>query len=492
MKILLTNGTQTEEIYRVKSINPMTDERPGVWTTESVDTKKAALSNRLVPSVYAGISSRIQAMADLPFTIYSVNGDKELDSSDNYKNVVGFLPYPSRTFALTEASLTTSGRAYWFKGTGSRTGKVKELKYWIPSSVTLDSDAAKKGEVKFRRQGVSDLFAGEQVLHTWLIDPDVELGPPLVWPLESAIVAAEANGAISKWVADYMRRGAIKAMLLMVEGMPPETEANKMEAWFNKFMSGARGLTWKIFNATGVKPTIVGDGLEALRDLSITKELRYEIHQALGTRHLLEDENLATANARERQFYTITIVPDARAIQYSWNEQVLHPMGYHLEFEPERLEIFQEDEGAQAQVFLDMVKGLSEYMTVEAAFQIASEKLDYIFSDKQMAIIKKGVLDKQAKKPDSTQPVEVVEPTPPEVVKAIVELDRWEAKVKAAGKMVTWHAVNISPELVKEIKSGSVTFEQARAMINPVTVTPAMEYKSDILTLAEAINKAVG
>ena len=84
------------------------------------------------------------------------------------------------------------------------------------------------------------------------------------------------------------------------------------------------------------------------------------------------------------------------------------------------------------------------------------------------------------------------EPTPPEVVKAIVELDRWEAKVKAAGKMVTWHAVNISPELVKEIKSGSVTFEQARVMINPVTITPVMEYKSDILTLAEAINKAVG
>ena len=88
MKILLTNGTQTEEIYRVKSINPMTDERPGVWTTESVDAKKAALSNRLVPSVYAGISSRIQAMSDLPFTIYSVKGDKELDTSDNYQPCV--------------------------------------------------------------------------------------------------------------------------------------------------------------------------------------------------------------------------------------------------------------------------------------------------------------------------------------------------------------------------------------------------------------------
>jgi len=481
-KYILTDGT--------KSINPMTDDRPGVWSPDPTDTKRAALSNRLVPSVFAGITSRTQAMADLPFTIYKNKGDKEVDNSDNYKNVLGFLPYPSRTFALTEAALVTSGRAYWYKGTGARTGQVKELQYWIPSSVMLDNDNAKKNIIKFHRQGVTELFDGTQVLHTWLLDPDVELGPPLVWPLESAIVAAEANGAISKWVADYMRRGAIKAMMLMVDGMPPKEEAEKMESWFNKFMTGARGLTWKIFNAAGVKPTIVGDGLEALRDLSITKELRYEIHQALGTRHLLEDENLATAVARERQFYTITIVPDARAVQYSWNEQILHSMGYHLEFEPERLEIFQEDEGAQAQVFLDMVKGLSEYMSVDAAFQIASEKLDYLFSDEQLLIIKKGVEDKKANKTPAPE-VQPVETIPPEVVKALVELDKWEDKVTKAGKMVTWHAVDLPAELCKDIKGGVITFAQARARLNPVTVTPEPEYKSEILVLAEAINKAV-
>jgi len=224
--------------------------------------------------------------------------------------------------------------------------------------------------------------------------------------------------------------------------------------------------------------------------LSITKELRYEIHQALGTRHLLEDENLATAVARERQFYTITIVPDARAVQYSWNEQILHSMGYHLEFEPERLEIFQEDEGAQAQVFLDMVKGLSEYMSVDAAFQIASEKLDYLFSDEQLLIIKKGVEDKKANKTPAPE-VQPVETIPPEVVKALVELDKWEDKVTKAGKMVTWHAVDLPADLCKDIKGGVITFAQARAGLNPVTVTPEPEYKSEILVLAEAINKAV-
>ncbi len=185
----------------------------------------------------------------------------------------------------------------------------------------------------------------------------------------------------------------------MVDGAPPPGEAERIEKWFNRFMTGARGLMWRVFNGEGVKPVIVGDGLEALKDLSINKELRYEIHQALGTRHLLEDENLATAVARERQFYTVTIVPDARLIQTSLNEQILHPLGYHIEFEPERLEIFQVNEGEQAKAFGELLGIFKEGMSFEAAFQLAAEKLDYQFTDEQLKLIKLGIAEKaRAKK----------------------------------------------------------------------------------------------
>lgn len=488
-KILMTDGTRTETIYRIKAINPMTDETPGVWSPDVVDAGKQARSNRLVPSVFAGISARMQAMADLPFTIYGMKGDKALDDSDNYKNVVGFMPYPSRMFSLTEGALVTAGKSYWFKGTGAKTGNVKELQYWIPSSVTLDADKAKKGEIVFRRSGATNPFPAEQVLYTWGIDPDVELGPPMVWPLESAITAAEANGAITRWVADYMRRGAIKAMLLMVEGMPPPGEVERMETWFNKFMSGTRALAWKVFNSSGVKPTIIGDGLEALKDLSINKELRYEIHQALGTRHLLEDENFATANARERQFYTITIMPDARNIQYSLNEQVLHKAGYHIEFEPDRLEVFQDNEGEQAKSFGELFDIFKQVMTTEAAFQLASEKLDYQFTDEQMALIKKGISEKNAEPaPVTVQPIQP-EPTPPAVVKQMVELDKWEKKVQKAGKMVTWHAVDLEPDMVKSISDGSLTFEQAREQVRNPEETNTLKYLA--IQLERAVDVAL-
>ena len=484
MKIIMTDGT--------KSINPLTDDRPGVWTSTS-DTKNEARSTRLVPSVFAGIQARMQAMADLPFTVYNMR-DEEVDNSDNYKNAIGFMPYPSRTFSLTEGALAVAGRCYWYKGLGARTGAVKELKYWLPMSVTLDASKAQQGEVWFRRQGVANLFPAEQVLYMWGIDPDVELGPPTVWPLESAIIAAQANGAITTWVADYMRRGAIKAMLLMVEGMPPQNEVDRMEGWFNKFMSGARGLAWKVFNAQGVKPTIVGDGLEALKDLGISKELRYDIHQALGTRHLLEDENFATADAREKQFYTITIMPDARLIQYGVNEQVLHAKGYHLEFEPERLEIFQTNEAEQTKSFGDLFAIFKEVLPVEIAFKLASEKLDYQFTDEQQRLIAQGIAEKKTKAQEvaaQLQPKPVVPPAPmPEPVqppanKALVELDRWEDKVSKAGKMVTWHAVELSVEMCKAIKAGTMTFEQARAELSQP------ENVDSIRALADSINAAV-
>ena len=494
-KIIMTDGTRHETIYKqVKTLNAMTDETPGVWSPDVADASKAARSNRLVPSVFAGVNTRMQAMADLPFTIYSLKCDKVVDNSDNYKNILGFLPFPSRTFALTEGALVTSGRCYWYKGTGAKTGQLKELKYWMPSSVQLDPETAKKGIINFRRTGVTELFPAKDVLYTWGLDSDVELGPPMIWPLESAIIAAEANGQITKWVADYMRRGAVKAMLLMVDGMPPAGEVDRIEGWFNRFMGGVRGLTWRVFNGAAIKPTIVGDGLEALRDMTVSKELRYEIHTALGTRHLLEDENLATAKIRQQQFVTETTVPSARLIQYEWNEQVLRPLGYHLEFEPQRMEIFQINEAEQSRTFGDLFNIFREVLPVDIAFQLTSEKLDYQFTEAQQAMIARGLAEKKAKTEEVAKQAEVKpepEPTPdtvpPEVVKALTELDKFEKKVNAAGKMVTWHAVSLAPDMVKAISSGELSFEDARAQI----AEPQLKDDNAIKTLAAAIEKAV-
>ena len=123
-KIIMTDGSRTETIYRVKGLNPYTDETPGVWSPDTTDHAKAAKSTRLVPSVFAGINARMQAMMDMPFTIYG-KGDAVIDDSDDYKNILGFIPNPQRLFGLSEAALVTNGKAYWYKGVGARTNTLK-------------------------------------------------------------------------------------------------------------------------------------------------------------------------------------------------------------------------------------------------------------------------------------------------------------------------------------------------------------------------------
>lgn len=481
-KIIFTDSVKARSMAFKSSfgIDPWQDETPGVWVPDKA-ANALARDARLVPSMFAGVFARAQALADMPFTIYQHKGDEvKVDDSAAYKNFVGWLPKPSQFLWMVESSLVTFGSAYFFISQGLYTGAAKSLKYWMPESVTPKLDKS-SGLVNFHRSVDNQDYTPEQVLQFWLPDPSVEIGPPSMYPFASALAAAEANGAITGWVRDYMKRGAIKAMLLAVDGLPPEGEIERIENWFNRFMAGVRGLYWRVFNASTVHPTVIGDGLDALKGLTVNNDLRYDIHTALGTRHLLEDENFATANARERQFVNFTIMPDARFIEGVLNERMLEPKGLRLRFEPERMNSFEVLKAERAASLANLFDVLIQSVTPDVALQLGMDLLGFDLTEDQKDLFKKGMLAKdQEKNQVEDQPVAV----PQDVVKpvgqagetvsgrdtekswpAIVELDKWEKKVTTAGKMVTWHAVDLPDELVKEIKLGSLTFDQARAQL---------------------------
>ena len=50
-------------------------------------------------------------------------------------------------------------------------------------------------------------------------------------------------------------------------------------------------------------------------------------------------------------------------------------------------------------------------------------------------------------------------------LKALVEIDRWELKVCIIGKMCAWKEVHIPKDIADKIKSGDITFNQARDML---------------------------
>jgi hypothetical protein len=277
-------------------------------------------------------------------------------------------------------------------------------------------------------------------------------------------------------------------MMLMVDGAPPPSEVERMETWFNRFMRGAKNLAWKVFNSAGVKPTIIGDGLEALGDLTISEDLRKEINVAMGTQYIFDAQAYATSQkALERQFYQLIIMPDSRIIQEALNTQILNKMGYYLKFEPERLESFQEDEGEQAQNFGALIDVLMKGLSFDVAFKIASDKLDYQFSEEQMAMIEADLAEdeKETPEPALVPPPSDVAPIEeePNNAKAIMELDRWEKKSLSAGKVVMWHTAVLPDTMVKAIADGSLSFDDAR---DSLRVKPT----DSLLVLAAAIEKA--
>jgi hypothetical protein len=450
MKAILTDGVK-QQVFSTrnkKGLDVWNDETPGAWLGI-----QEPVTVSLVPAVQSAWQARCKAIADLPFTIYG-KGDNEVDNSDEYKNVCGFLPNPRNFLWLTEAALVGYGKAYWLKR--SNVYKVtKEMQYFVPTSVTEILDTT--GLVRFERNNGKNTaqYKPDDILYTWLPDPSVEIGPPTVYPLASALLSAKALELINVFIKNYMERGAVKALLLAAKNMPSEEEANRVETWFNKFMRGVTNLKWKVFDAEAITPTIVGEGLEAFKGITVVDDLTRQIHTAMGTRHMLEDENYATADVRQREFYTNTIVPEARIIGDALNQQMLQPLGYRIEFNPERLEVFGDDEAANMTAFGTLAGSLTSASpeVVELSLSLAG----VVLTEEQQAMLdaikatkeeNKQKLEEQMNKPATSTDNETA--TDPKLDKQAQDLEKWQRKaIKRIGKDVPFTSDAI-PESVQD------------------------------------------
>src|SRR3990167_1540466 len=188
----------------IKSINVNDpDDHPEAWTWISGgprDGNAKAIADYFatVPWLRRGVNIVASSVAGLPFTISKLGGDEELDNSEDYKNVVKFLPDPKRLFWLMVASRQLTGQSYLWK---SRNKVITlGLKYLNPTSVTprYSEDEKNAGElIGFKRKystgtkGVDERDVElEDILYSWVADPYTEMGPPKNYPAKSALSAS--------------------------------------------------------------------------------------------------------------------------------------------------------------------------------------------------------------------------------------------------------------------------------------------------------------
>jgi HK97 family phage portal protein len=369
--------------YPLKAAIPM--DEGARWTVlgdEEYAAKNTVQSYfQRVAWLHRGVALIANAVAAMPFAI--MQGKQEVDVSAKWENKVGFMPNPHNLLWLLSSSLTLTNRAYLFR---DNLGPVTYgLRYIKPTGVRPKLDPL-KGLIGFLRMvnGAEKLFPIEKFVYFWKPSPYTEIGPADTSPAQAACSAAGVLMSVDDFASLYFRRGAIKATILTVSDTVSKSDRSRLKKWWDQTVAGL-GNAWKgmVVNADAIKPVVIGEGLESLSDQTLTREKREDIATALGipqTMLFSDASTNATAGEDVLSFLSRVVVPDCEFIQGILNEQVLEPMGLRMEFRPETLDAFQEDEAQRSSALRNLVESTVPLM---AALQI----LGYELTDEQIAMI---------------------------------------------------------------------------------------------------------
>jgi len=318
---------------------------------------EAAKLFAVVSWLYRCVDIRAGAVANMPWEIRqgeTVVMTQDDDAPDKFmwlNDLTGLL-------YRTEAAVTLTGRAYWFRERNLlRTLAVRWLR---PDSVR--PDIGRDGLRGFSRSvgGQSIDMTADDLVYFWLPDPFVEIGPAENYPGRAALNAAGVLRSLDSFLTAYFDRGMVKATLLTDENatVTPE-ERNRVREWWQRSVMGIkRSFATEVLRGE-VKPVVVGEGLKDLQNTALTAEQRESICTALGvpqSKATANAANYATKQGDDLMFIQDTIAPECRWIASVINRQLLGPMGLSLRFLPETLPIMQEDEAARAQSLKALVE----------------------------------------------------------------------------------------------------------------------------------------
>jgi len=312
-----------------------------------------------VAFLYRAINLTAGAVAAIPFAIVDEASGEDVDTSATWKNRLGFLPNPNKIIQLVEMSLIMYGQAYLFR----ERNRVRTLgvRYVTPTSITplFDPALGVKGFKRMVSGEVRDLEPAD-LLYFWEPDPRVEIGPPLGWRMTAMLDAAGLLRWYDYFVSEFAKRGGVLPTMLMVKGIPNVQERERVENYWDRFIRGTFRVAGKIFNGDSMDVKTVGEGPGSMGDTTLTADKRSDIAVAAGIPLSLlmsNAANYATAQADRKNWYQNTVVPECNFIAGTINAQLLGQVGMRLEFRPETLDEFQEEETQRAAAWKTYVDG---------------------------------------------------------------------------------------------------------------------------------------
>jgi hypothetical protein len=375
---------------------------------EATSGGQATNVNRLrqiVPWLNKAVDMTANAVAQLPYCIES--GEVEIDEEVAW----GGCRNPQTVLQLVAASLC-GGSAYVL--VDAVPGSIVDLRYLAPN--TIEPVFNINGDVEYFKRTISgktQAYSKEQILHFWLPDDTVEVGPAIITPLSNAIPSASLMAAMDEALIQYGKRGFIPPTILSAKGMTNKSDVEKTEKWWNAFLRGWTKTVAKIINAETMTPSVLGAGMDEMRGsyIEILSQQIKNIAASFGiplSTFLSDEANYATANADLFQWYSSgRFVTIYQTMEDVLDEQLFSRFGWSFEYEPEKLDVFQVEVNDKANSLSSLA---GAFATNPQTSIIAADLLGIELSDED-----KAALMLMGKKSEPATPESIL-PTPPESI----------------------------------------------------------------------------
>jgi hypothetical protein len=475
-----------------------------------------------VAAVFRAVNLTASATANIPFALVT-KGGQDYDVSDSWENKVGFMPNPGELIRLWRMSLTMTNSAYGFME--NIKGQGQNLRYIVPQTIRPIVDIeGLKGFKRTLGTVTTEYTIGKKcpIIWMWRMDHTTELLPAVATEFRAMMAAAGVLYYADFFVENFFKRGGIKPTMLVLKGMTTKDNIEKIEGIWDKVVRGYYKYLGKIFQGVdsqgGLEAQTIGEGVDTLKDQNLMNGKIADVAMSIGmplSLLLSNSANYATAMTEYKGWYENSLDPWCHFMAETMTERLFKPLGLRMEFRPEMTDPGQEDEVSRAGAYSTYVTAgmlpsiAAQVVGIELPQGVEYDDLDEMAAEKleaaQEAMINQSSSDEQSST-DNDNEDEIVPTKFTPNLDQLHELELWRKfafrKLKKGETLDFPFEVKMLPnDVAVSIRAAlsivntedgiKEAFNVEHPMLIDLNTTDEPGVKSDIMQLAEAINKAV-
>ena len=425
--------------------------RQGEKLTGTLDAYSA------VPMLYRAVNLRCDAISSVPFHLYRNDTEVEWPWSQDLAQLI----------KETERDLLLTGASYWLKV--QQGNVIKGFQKLNTQTVSVNYDGAAP-EPTNPYNGVTFVqrLRGKQY-GPWDTDQMVyfrepsmtdDIGPGTA-PAYVALQSSQLAHYLERFVSHFFEGGAQPITMV---NMPTEIDEAEFQRFRTDWQARFSGIVnaWRtaFIRSPDIRVTKLTPDLNTMLLPELQERVVTNISMVLGVpRTMLEASaaNYATADSDRQSFWRETVVPRLSLYTHVINDQLLLPLGYHIEFHPDELDVMQADEAARADSVLKLVQA-------GVPLRGAMEILGYDNVDRALGASPEPA---SSAEPPPPQPKDDTEPTPDATAPA-PSMPVNQSMASMTARKVEWGL--LAKKIERRIKAGK---------------SPRCTFDSDVITADE-------